>query len=150
MWPIVVFFLSENINIYIYIYIYTWDEKARYAEHEYIYIKIKYTFSENLVFSYFYIHIPMDLFPPFCNIYLSIYLFLSLSLSIYIYIYIYIYIIIIIIKCWKHGIPWLSLAIHPNHPSFFAGLLDCIQCLHKADICKSLLVSLHWRIYVSR
>ena len=34
------------------------------------------------------------------------------------------------------------------HPSLLAGPLDCIQCLYKADIYKSLLISQHWCVHV--
>ena len=42
---------------------------------------------------------------------------------------------------WQHRVGWLSLIISPYHPLFLVGLLDCIQCLHRADVCKSQLVS---------
>ena len=29
-----------------------------------------------------------------------------------------------------------------------AGLLDCIQCLHRADVCKSMLISQHRHVHV--
>ena len=34
-----------------------------------------------------------------------------------------------------------SFAIHPYHPLLLADSLSCILCLHRADVCKSLLVS---------
>ena len=46
-------------------------------------------------------------------------------------IYIYIYIIKL---HWQHGVPWLSLDIHPYHPSLLVGLLDHILCPHRADV----------------
>ena len=36
--------------------------------------------------------------------------------------------------------------IHPYHPSRLAGLLDCIQCPHKADLSKSLLLAIYWHV----
>ena len=33
---------------------------------------------------------------------------------------------------------WFSFTIYSYHPSLLAGLLDCIQCLHRTDVCKSL------------
>ena len=53
-------------------------------------------------------------------------------------------------KCWyavKHNQP-TSVTIRSCWPSPFIGPLDCIQCLHKADECKSLLVSQNWYFYV--
>ena len=48
-------------------------------------------------------------------------------------------IIIIIIKShWQPRIAWLSLALHPNHPSLQSDLLGYIMCLHWVD------VSLYW------
>ena len=59
--------------------------------------------------------------------------------TVYIYIYIYIYIYVCVCVCivivklyWQYGVPWPSLAIHPNHP--LLGLLDCILYLHVADV----------------
>ena len=46
-----------------------------------------------------------------------------------------VYIIITIMSCWEHRIPLFSLVLHPYHPSLFTGSLDCIHCLHKADVC---------------
>ena len=37
----------------------------------------------------------------------------------------------------------LSLSIHSYHPSFYGGSQDCIQCLHRADVCEYWLVSQH-------
>ena len=42
----------------------------------------------------------------------------------------------------------LSLSIRPNHPTLQAGLPDCILCPHRAVICKFLLVSKHWHMYM--
>ena len=42
----------------------------------------------------------------------------------------------------------LSLAIHPYHLSFPAGLLDYILCLYRAVVGKFLLVGQHWHIHV--
>ena len=55
---------------------------------------------------------------------------------------------IIIILCCEHGFPWLSLTTHPYWPSLLAGSLDSSQCPHRADWCKSLLISLYWCVHV--
>ena len=65
------------------------------------------------------------------SIYLSIYLSLYLSLSIYLSIYLYIYICIYI-------------CIYRFYRSFLVGPLDCIQCPHRTNVCKFLLVSQLW------
>ena len=36
---------------------------------------------------------------------------------------------------------FLSPSIYPYHPWLLVGPLDCIQCLHRAHVCKSLLVA---------
>ena len=55
--------------------------------------------------------------------------------------------IIIIFKSHRqHRLFWLSLAIHPYRPSLLESL-DCIQCLHRADLTKSLLIGLQWHAY---
>ena len=54
-------------------------------------------------------------------------------------------IIIIIIKL--HGFPWLSLTIHPYHPSLLIVLFSCILCPHRTDVYKSLLVGQHWHVH---
>ena len=41
---------------------------------------------------------------------------------------------------------WLTVC--PNCPLLLAGHLDRIQCLHKIDECKSLLVNQHWYVHV--
>ena len=41
-----------------------------------------------------------------------------------------------------------SITIHPYRPSLLSGLLNCIQCLHRADICKSLPVGQNWHIHM--
>ena len=54
-------------------------------------------------------------------------------------------IVVILIKSgWQHRVLWFSL----SHPSLLVRLLDCIQCPHKADVCKSFLVGQHWHIHV--
>ena len=37
---------------------------------------------------------------------------------------------------------------HPYCPLLLVGPLDCIQCLHRVDECKSLLVGQHWFVHV--
>ena len=39
------------------------------------------------------------------------------------------------------GLNSLTSAIRPYHPTLLEGPLECIQCLHRAGICKSLLVA---------
>ena len=42
-----------------------------------------------------------------------------------------------------------SFSCHTSlYPSLLEGLLDCIECPKRLDVCKSLLVSQHWRIHV--
>ena len=41
----------------------------------------------------------------------------------------------------------LFLTIHPNHSSFLADLPNYIQCPHKLEVRKSLLVSHHLPVY---
>ena len=60
---------------------------------------------------------------------LSLSFSLSLSLSLYIYIYIYISFYLSI-----------TFTIHPHFSSLLVGLLNCIQCPYRADVCKSLLI----------
>ena len=43
---------------------------------------------------------------------------------------------------------YLTLTICPNRSSFLVGPLDSIQCPLRADVCKFLLLSLHWRVCV--
>ena len=50
--------------------------------------------------------------------------------------------------CRQHGFPWFSLTIHPYHPLPLASFLDCILCLYRTDVNKSLLVSQHWWVHV--
>ena len=57
-------------------------------------------------------------------------------------------IIIIIESCWQHRVPWVALTIRSYHPLLLEGPLDGISCLHRADTCKSLLVSKYWCIPV--
>ena len=44
--------------------------------------------------------------------------------------------------------PWCFLAIRPYCPLRLAGPLNCIQCIHRADVCKSLLFSPNWCVHV--
>ena len=59
------------------------------------------------------------------------------------------FIIIIIIElCRQHGVSWLFLAIHPYHTLFMVGLLTGIECQHRVDECKFLLVGQHWCAHI--
>ena len=42
---------------------------------------------------------------------------------------------------WEYKEPWLTHTIHPNHSSLLTSPLDGIQCPHRADECKFLLIS---------
>ena len=58
-------------------------------------------------------------------------------------------IIFIIIKiCWQHGFYWLSLGKCPYWPLLMISPLDGIQCLHRADKYRFLLVEQHWCVHV--
>ena len=46
------------------------------------------------------------------------------------------------------GFPWLSLSIHPYHPSIPTGPLNSILCPHWAVIGKFLLIGQHWLVRV--
>ena len=50
---------------------------------------------------------------------------------------------IIINSCWK-----LNHIIHLYCPSLLAGLLGCIECPHRADVCKSMLNGQHWHSHM--
>ena len=52
------------------------------------------------------------------------------------------FIIIKIKECWQYGFPWLSLSRCPSLLFIALGKFSwCIQYLHRADECKSLLIS---------
>ena len=46
---------------------------------------------------------------------------------------------------WQNGVPGPILAIRSYHPSYQVALLDCNQCLHRADVFAG--HSQHWRVY---
>ena len=54
---------------------------------------------------------------------------------------------ILINSCGSHRYPLISLTICTYHPLLLVGLLDCIQCLHRTDVCESLLAGQHWHIH---
>ena len=49
---------------------------------------------------------------------------------------------------WRHGFPWLSLPIRPNHPSLPAGLQNYILYPYWANVNEFLLVSQYKHVYV--
>ena len=57
------------------------------------------------------------------------------------------YIYIIIKSYWEQRVPWLFLTIHPDS-LHWAGSLGCILCLHRSDVCKSLLITQHLHVRV--
>ena len=48
----------------------------------------------------------------------------------------------------QHGVLWFSLIIYLYHSSVLGSPLNCIQCLHRANVNKSFLVDQNWRIHV--
>ena len=51
--------------------------------------------------------------------------------------------------CWLQIFLWLSLAIYPCQSLLLVSLLNSIQCLHKSDACKFLLVGQNRCVHVS-
>ena len=133
------FTIGRKECIYIYIYIYIWLNKTDtlclttlfliywslcMSHRQPIYVYTKTWTDQRYIYIYYIYFLPLLFF-------LYWLVDSKTTLSPYIYIYIYIYIMRL---CWKYGVPWLSLAIHPYHSSLLGVLLDCIQCLLNADV----------------